>query len=50
VIDLAKDLICGMNVDEETCKLTSQYQGKTYFFCSPNCKEDFEKDPSRYID
>jgi Cu+-exporting ATPase len=50
VTDLAEDLICGMTVDEKICKLTSQYQGKTYFFCSPNCKETFENDPSKYVD
>ncbi len=25
------------------------YQGKTYVFCCPGCKPQFEKDPEKYI-
>jgi YHS domain-containing protein len=48
---MAKDLVCGMQVNEEqvTSKgLTSEFQGQTYFFCSPDCKQQFEQDPQRY--
>lgn len=41
------DPVCGMNVDE-TNAVTSVQQGKTYHFCSANCKATFEKDPPRY--
>jgi len=27
----------------------ADYQGKTYYFCSNGCKEDFEKDPVKAI-
>jgi Cu+-exporting ATPase len=26
----------------------SQYQGKTFHFCSPSCKERFDADPARF--
>jgi Cu+-exporting ATPase len=34
-------------VDEKTPKST--YEGITYYFCSKECKEDFDKNPSKYL-
>jgi Cu+-exporting ATPase len=28
---------------------SSEYQGKTYYFCSPACKERFDAEPSRFL-
>jgi YHS domain-containing protein len=47
-LDMAKDPVCGMNVDEKTAKLKSDYMGKTYYFCSQMCKTTFDKDPAKY--
>ncbi len=47
--DMARDPVCGMTVDEETAKWTSEYQGKTYYFCNERCKLGFEKAPSRFV-
>jgi YHS domain-containing protein len=44
----AKDPTCGMDVDVAEAKaagLTYEYQGKTYYFCSVYCKEQFAKNP-----
>lgn len=38
-----------MSVDEEPWKLKSKYKGKTYYFCSPGCKEAFESAPEKYL-
>lgn len=46
---MAKDLICGMDVDENTAQHKSEHMGKTYYFCSPGCKTAFDKDPKKYI-
>ncbi len=46
---MEKDLVCGMDVDPKTAPAKSIYQGKTYYFCSPGCKQDFDKDPQKYI-
>ena len=48
---MAKDLVCDMQVDEQeaTSKgLTSEYQGTTYYFCSPGCKRRFDQNPEHY--
>jgi P-type Cu+ transporter len=42
------DPVCGMMVDPKTAAGTSEYQGKTYYFCSPGCKKDFDKEPQKY--
>jgi len=48
---MAKDLVCGMDVDEQEAKakgLTSEYQGQTYYFCAPGCKRQFDRNPAQY--
>jgi len=45
---MAKDPICGMNVDEKTAKYKSEHMGKTYYFCSQMCKTTFDKNPMKY--
>jgi len=37
---MAKDPICGMEVDEKTA-LRVEYEGETYYFCSPGCRDRF---------
>jgi YHS domain-containing protein len=46
---MAKDLICGMNVNEKTTKFKSEHLGKTYYFCSQVCKAAFDKNPAKYV-
>jgi len=46
---MAIDPICKMTVDEKTAKLKSEYKGKTYYFCAPGCKKDFEDNPGKYL-
>jgi YHS domain-containing protein len=46
---MAKDPVCGMDVDEQQAAATAEYQGKTYYFCSPGCKKAFEKEPQKYV-
>lgn len=48
VSELAKDPVCGMDVDEEKAAATSEYKGKTYHFCCNACKAAFDKDPEKY--
>lgn len=44
-----RDVVCGMTVETETAKYSSQYQGQIYYFCSPGCKRDFDKEPEKYL-
>jgi YHS domain-containing protein len=46
---MAIDPVCKMEVDESSPAATSEYQGKTYYFCAPGCKAAFDKDPESYI-
>ncbi|MCA1553101.1 MAG: YHS domain-containing protein [Chloroflexi bacterium] len=46
---MAEDPVCGMDVDETTTTLKSEYKGQTYYFCSPGCKRDFAKEPEKYV-
>lgn len=39
----AIDPICGMTVDIATARYTSDWDGKTYYFCCAGCKKTFEK-------
>ncbi len=45
---MAKDPVCGMNVDEKTAKIKSEYSGKSYYFCNLACKQTFDKNPSKF--
>jgi YHS domain-containing protein len=46
---MAIDPVCKMQVDEESAAATYEYKGKMYYFCAPGCKEDFIKDPEKYL-
>jgi YHS domain-containing protein len=46
---MAKDPVCGMEVDEKTAAGKSEYQGITYYFCSSGCKRAFDKEPEKYV-
>ena len=40
---MAKDVICGMYVDESKAKFKAEQDGAKYYFCSGNCLEAFLK-------
>ena len=46
---MAKDPVCGMDVDPKTAAGKSEYYGQAYYFCSPGCKKSFDKDPAKYV-
>jgi YHS domain-containing protein len=48
-MNMAKDPVCGMMVDEKKAKFKSDYNGKTYYFCAPSCKATFDKSPSKFL-
>ena len=35
---MERDVVCGMNVDPAKAAATSEYNGKTYYFCAKVCK------------
>jgi len=46
--DMEKDVVCGMQVDPAKAAGSSEYNGKTYYFCSKGCKAKFDADPAQY--
>ncbi|MBI2328812.1 MAG: YHS domain-containing protein [Chloroflexi bacterium] len=45
---MAKDPVCGMDVNEKTAAGKSEHMGKTYYFCAPGCKKAFDANPAKY--
>ncbi len=45
---MAKDPVCGMNVDEKT-KLTVTHSKVKYYFCSTSCQQAFKTNPLQYL-
>jgi uncharacterized protein len=43
----ATDPVCGMKVDRSRA-LRAAHAGRTYFFCSEECRSEFEANPERY--
>ncbi len=43
-----KDLVCGMEFDDDTASGIFEYNGKIYYFCSVGCKEEFAREPDKH--
>jgi YHS domain-containing protein len=41
-------LVCGMDVDPQTAP-SSSYKGKTYYFCMPGHKHQFDATPEKFL-
>lgn len=35
--------------DDKSAKYQSTYKGEAYYFCSADCKSQFDKNPLKYI-
>jgi len=46
---MAKDPVCGMEIEKDIAKGSVEHMGKTFFFCSEECKNKFEKEPMKYM-
>jgi YHS domain-containing protein len=46
---MVKDLVCGMEIDDQQAAGKSEYNGHTYYFCSMGCKKQFDKDPEHFV-
>jgi YHS domain-containing protein len=45
---MERDVVCGMQVDSAKAAGSSEYNGKTYYFCSNGCKTKFDANPSQF--
>ena len=48
-LDMERDVVCGMQVDPAKAAATSEYNGKTYYFCAKVCKTKFDANPKQYL-
>ena len=46
---LAKDPVCGMDVDPHTAKFRAEHAGRSYYFCAAGCRTKFLADPQKYL-
>jgi Cu+-exporting ATPase len=46
----AKDPVCGMSVNPATAKYKLEHDGRTFYFCSPSCREKFQTNPEQYLE
>jgi len=46
---MVKDVVCGMVVDEKATAQKLEYNGGTYYFCSPGCREEFSKNSQKWL-
>lgn len=43
------DPVCGMQVNPEKARGKAEFQGATYYFCSPGCAQKFQADPQAFL-
>lgn len=48
-VEMAKDPVCGMDVDPATAAGSSEYKGETIYFCALSCKKAFDENPEKYM-
>jgi YHS domain-containing protein len=46
---MAKDPICGMEVDAAQAAGKCEYQGNVYYFCSEHCVAKFKESPEQFV-
>lgn len=44
-----QDVVCKCYVDPATAKHASKHEGRTFHFCAPGCKRDFDADPAQFL-
>lgn len=48
-VEIRIDPVCGMEVPRGEAQGSTQFGEWVYFFCSLRCKEDFDRDPIKYL-
>jgi P-type Cu+ transporter len=46
---MAKDLVCGMNVEPGRAAAEVERSGQSYYFCSTGCAARFKKEPEKFL-
>lgn len=43
-----KDVVCGMETNSNS-KFKKDYNGETFYFCSPACMDSFASNPQKFV-
>jgi len=46
---MTKDIVCNMDIDEKN-SIKEEHNNQKYYFCSESCRNQFIKDPEKYLD
>lgn len=46
---MAKDPVCGMEVNPQSAFAAREHMGQTFYFCSQNCVDQFDVDPHKFV-
>jgi Cu+-exporting ATPase len=44
-----RDHVCGASIESITAAERTDYKGKTYYFCGPDCKKKFDLKPEQFM-
>jgi YHS domain-containing protein len=44
-----RDLVCGIEFDEDSASSIVEYYDKIYYFCCWRCNEKFGREPEKYV-
>ncbi len=47
---IARDVVCGMEVDVDNPPYRAIFEGKTFYFCSSSCLLHFDASPNRFME
>jgi len=47
---MTTDPVCGMEIDELHPEFQTQFAGRKYFFCSEECRKEFEERPEEFVE
>lgn len=47
---MTTDPVCGMRVDDKNPEFQTQFAGRKYFFCSDECRTEFQERPEEYVE
>ncbi|HEX9657069.1 MAG TPA: YHS domain-containing protein [Bacteroidota bacterium] len=48
--NIARDVVCGMEVDADNSPYKAIWEGKTFYFCSSSCLLHFDASPKSFME
>lgn len=46
---MRRDPVCGKMLQASQVEDGREFEGATYYFCCPDCEEQFDADPHRFV-